>query len=399
VLVALGSSSLSLLLGEPVGAVRAVKYLGDVAVFLAMGLGLAVYGAHRVQVLQQQVAAARELGPYRLKERLGAGGMGEVFLAEHRLLKRLCAVKLIRPERTGDTQLLQRFEREARATTRLSHPNAVQVYDYGYTEDGTFYYAMEYLPGLSLEEVVKRHGPLPPERAVHLLRQVCGALREAHGLGLIHRDIKPSNVMVCQFADRADVAKLLDFGLVLSVERDDRAAKLTETGIILGTPQYMSPEQAQGEVDLGPGCDVYSLGATAYYLLTGQPPFVGKTVLEALVARLSFPVRPPSQARPGIPADLEEVVLRCLARQPSHRYPDAGSMEAALARCQCAGLWTPEHAASWWQTSGAVPSVPGVAPALRTAAAADGEGEGSTAGTTCYPVTWHGNRTGQATDG
>jgi serine/threonine-protein kinase len=309
-------------------------------------------------VLQQQVAAARELGPYRLKERLGTGGMGEVFLAEHRLLKRLCAVKLIRPERAGDAGLLQRFEREAQATTRLSHPNAVQVYDYGYTEDGTFYYAMEYLPGLSLDQIVTQHGPLPPERAVHLLCQVCGALREAHGLGLIHRDIKPSNVMVCQFGDRADVAKLLDFGLVLSVERDGRDGKLTESGIILGTPQYMSPEQAQGEVELGPGCDIYSLGATAYFLLTGQPPFVGKTAMEVLVARLSLPAPPPSQVHPGIPTDLEEVVSRCLAREPSLRYPDAGSIEAALAGCQCAGLWTPERAAVWWQSTGDAPAAP-----------------------------------------
>jgi serine/threonine-protein kinase len=195
--------------------------------------------------------------------------------------------------------------------------------------------------------------------AVHLLRQVCGALREAHGLGLIHRDIKPSNVMVCQFGDRADVAKLLDFGLVLSVERDDQDAKLTDTGMIMGTPQYMSPEQARGEIDLGLGSDVYSLGATAYYLLTGRPPFVGKTAMEALVARLSIPAPPPTQARPGLPADLEEVVLRCLAREPSERYPDAGSMEAALARCQCADLWTPEHAAAWWRSSAAAPPPPG----------------------------------------
>jgi serine/threonine-protein kinase len=382
VLVALGSASVNLLLTESVGAVRAVKYLGDLAVFLAMGLGIAVYGAQRVHVLQQRVAAAREFGSYRLKERLGAGGMGEVFLAEHRLLKRLCAVKLIRPERAGDARLVQRFEREAWATTRLSHPNAVQVYDYGHTEDGTFYYAMEYLPGLSLDEIVKRYGPLPPERAVYLLCQVCGALREAHGLGLIHRDIKPSNIMVCQFGDRADVAKLLDFGLVLSVEWDDQNTKLTEAGLILGTPHYMSPEQARGEVTLGPSCDVYSLGATAYYLLTGRPPFVGKTVMETLVARLSLPVLPPSQAHQGIPADLEEVVMRSLARDPSQRYPDAGSLEAALAQCECAGLWTQEQAAAWWKSSGAAPLPPGVAALPRTTAyvALDSEGGGPTAG-------------------
>src|SRR5262249_11140448 len=178
---------------------------------------VAVFGSHRLETLRQQAGEARQLGQYVLKRRLGSRGMGGGYLAGHPLLQRPRAGQLIRPQPAGGPPVFRRFEREVEATTRLNHPNAVQVYDYGHTDDGTFYYAMEYLPGLSLEEIVRRDGPLPPGRVVHFLRQVCGALQEAHGLGLIHRDVKPSNIMLCQFESRADVAKLLDFGLVHNV--------------------------------------------------------------------------------------------------------------------------------------------------------------------------------------
>ena len=186
--------------------------------------------------------------------------MGEVYLAEHVLLRRPCALKLIRPERAGDPKNLRRFEREVQATATLTHPNTVQVYDYGHTDDGTFYYVMEYLPGLTLEELVKRHGPLPPARAIHFLRQVCGALEEAHAVGLIHRDIKPGNVIVCERGGVHDVAKLLDFGLVLSPVSEADGEKLTQDGAIAGTPAYMSPEQAGGQDDVDARSDIYSLG-------------------------------------------------------------------------------------------------------------------------------------------
>ena len=189
-------------------------YLATLGFWAVFGALLAVFGSHHIEVLRREAGEARELGQYRLTKRLGAGGMGEVYLAEHRLLRRPCAVKLIRPERVGDPQSLGRFEREVQATAGLTHPNTVEIYDYGHTEDGTFYYVMEYLSGLTLEELVGRHGPLPPGRVVFLLRQVCDALREAHDAGLIHRDVKPGNVMVCARGGIHDVAKLLDFGLV-----------------------------------------------------------------------------------------------------------------------------------------------------------------------------------------
>src|SRR5262249_21840423 len=284
---------------------------------------------------------------YLLKERLGAGGMGEVYLAEHRLLKRPCAVKLIRPERARDPQLLQRFEREVQATARLSHFNTVEIYDYGRTEDGTFYYVMEYLPGLSLDELVTRHGPLPAARAVHFLRQLCGALREAHGAGLVHRDIKPSNIIACNPGGVHDVVELVDFGLVRPPDVEGK--RLTQEGLILGTPEFMSPEQARGQPTLDGRSDLYSLGAVAYFLLTGRSPFAGKSVLETLLARLHDPPAPLTDHCPDLPADLQAVVLRCLAKDPVQRFAGAEDLERALAQCAGVGSWSEAQARTWWQ--------------------------------------------------
>src|SRR5262249_15571885 len=205
----------------------------------------AVFGTHLIYTLRREAFEARQLGQYRLIAPLGKGGMGEVFLAEHRMLKRPCAIKLIRPEQAGDPHVLARFEREVQMTARLSHWNTVEVYDYGRTEDGTFFYVMEYLPGLSLENLLEQNGPLRSERVIHLLRQICQGLREAHAIGLIHRDIKPGNIFVAQRGAIYDVAKLLDFGLVKPVTEID-STRLTSDGTISGTPLFMSPEQARG---------------------------------------------------------------------------------------------------------------------------------------------------------
>jgi serine/threonine-protein kinase len=309
-----------------------------------------VFGTWAISRLRQQVAEARHLGQYRLLEQIGAGAMGEVYLAEHQLLKRTCALKLIRPERMRDPNSLARFEREVRLTAALSHPNTVEIYDYGWTTEGTYYYVMEYLPGLSLEELVERHGPMPPGRAVYLLRQLCRALREAHAVGLIHRDIKPSNIIAARRGGMDDVAKLLDFGLVRPAEAP--AANLSAEGQILGTPLFMSPEQAAGDRELDQRSDLYSLGAVAYHLLTGRPPFTGAGGLALLVAHARDPVVPPSLILTGIPGDLERVVLRCLAKDAPHRFPDAESLERALRECACSADWDQERAAQWWREQG-----------------------------------------------
>ena len=333
--------------GEPP---RLLLFSFDALILLVLAVG-ASFGARTISRLRRQVAEARQLGQYRLRRRIGAGGMGEVYLAEHELLKRPCAVKLIRPGDAADPRALERFEREVRLTATLSHPNTVEIYDYGRAEDGSYYYVMEYLPGLSLDEMIERHGPLPPERVVYLLRQVCGALREAHATGLIHRDIKPSNIFAAQRGGMDDVAKLLDFGLVRP-PATTRVAHLSAEGQILGTPLFMSPEQATGGRELDERSDIYSLGAVAYYLLTGRPPFEGEGGIAVLIAHARDPVVPPSLVRNGIPEDLERVVLRCLAKDPAERFPDAESLEQALGECGCAGEWDLKQAARWWRGAG-----------------------------------------------
>jgi serine/threonine-protein kinase len=333
---------------------RALLFGLDALILAILAVGSA-YGARTIFRLRRQVAEARHLGQYRLKRRIGGGGMAEVYLAEHQLLKRPCAVKLIRPGVETDPRAIQRLEREVRLTARLSHPNTVEVYDYGQTEDGTYYYVMEHLKGLDLAELVHRHGPLLPGRVVYLLRQVCGALREAHAAGLIHRDIKPSNIFAARPGGLGDVAKVLDFGLVLPAEILGEAA-LTEETQIVGTPHYMSPEQAEGSRKLDERSDIYSLGAVAYYLLTGRPPFQADGKTAVLIAHARDPVEPPSRVRPGIPEDLERVVLRCLAKPPRKRFPDAEAMEQALGACACAGDWDQGRATQWWQDEYGDPS-------------------------------------------
>jgi serine/threonine protein kinase len=328
----------------------AIPYLAQKTLWLTIACAVVVYGAYRIEILRDQAERYRELGQYRLREALGAGGMGEVYLAEHRLLRRTCAIKLIRPERAGDPENLARFEREVQATATLTHPNTIQVYDYGRAEDGTFYYAMEYLPGVTLEQLVNEHGPLPAPRAIHLLRQVCGALGEAHAIGLIHRDIKPSNVMVCDRGRIRDVAKLLDFGLVMPQRDLSESERLTQEGSIAGTPAYMSPEQAEGRTDLDCRSDIYSLGALAYFTLTGQSPFAGRSAMKTLAAHLYETPEPLTKLRGDIPIDLQEIVLRCLSKRARERYESADLFELALGRCGTAGDWSAADAAAWWRS-------------------------------------------------
>jgi serine/threonine-protein kinase len=274
--------------------------------------------------------------------------MGDVYLAEHEMLKRPCVVKLIRPDKVGDETTLARFQREVQATARLSHWNTVEILDYGRTEDGTFYYVMEYLPGMTLAEMVKAHGPLPPERVVYLLLQVCDALREAHQAGLVHRDVKPENIVIAQRGGVYDVAKILDFGLVEPISDAGRSGSTAERGIA-GSPLFMSPEQAGGSAGGDPRTDVYSLGAVAYYVLTGRPPFMGDGPVDVMDAHVREEPAPVSQHNPDVPGDLERVIHRCLAKDAADRFQDMSELGQALSQCEATRQWSRADAAKWWE--------------------------------------------------
>ncbi len=328
--------------------------LGDMAVMLFTAITVAIFGCYRIHVLHEQAFEAQQLGQYRLKKRLGSGGMGEVYLAEHSLLRRPCAVKLIRPKDATDPTVLQRFEREVQAMARLTHWNTVEIFDYGHGDDGTFYYVMEYLPGETLDRLVARTGPMPPARVIHFLRQVCWALREAHAAGMLHRDIKPSNMIVGERGGINDVVKLLDFGLVQCIQFGPDPGKLTVQGTVVGSPPYMSPEQALVR-RLDPRSDLYSVGAVAYFLLTGQAPFPRDTAMAMLVAHAYEKPVPPAELRLGVPDDLQEIVLRCLEKKPEDRFTSAESLEKALAKCRDANQWTEADAVAAWHNSALAP--------------------------------------------
>jgi serine/threonine-protein kinase len=323
----------------------------DMVVILGIGIATAILGSYKISELQRKAFEAKKLGQYNLVRKLGSGGMGEVWLAEHQLLRRRCAVKTIRATQAGDPLTMQRFEREVQAMAGLTHWNSVEIYDYGHAADGTFYYVMEYLPGLTLQEMVEKNGPLPAARAIHFLRQICAALEEAHGIGLIHRDIKPSNVLVCRRGKVADVAKLLDFGLVQNITSkltsDDR---LTMQGAVLGSPPYISPEQARGSAQVDERTDIYGLGGLAYFLVTGRAPFERESALETMAAHLHEKVIPPATLTPTLREDFEAVILRCLEKNPADRFPDVAELDRALAQCALVCQWDADQAEAWWLT-------------------------------------------------
>jgi serine/threonine-protein kinase len=328
-----------------------VRAVIELVLVLALGAVTAVFGVYSMNTLRTEAFRARQLGQYKLKRLIGSGGMGDVYLGEHQLMKRPCAIKVIRPEKAGDPKVLARFEREVQATARLSHWNSIDIFDYGRADDGTFYYVMEFLPGMNLAELVRRYGPMPAARAIHLLRQACDALQEAHDVGLVHRDIKPANIFASLRGGLFDVAKLLDFGLAKPLSDLD-GAQITQEGTITGSPQYMSPEQAVGDREPDARSDIYAMGSVLYFALTGRPPFEDERPMKVLIAHAHDTPQPPSQHNPDVPDDLEAVIMRCLQKGPDDRYQSAFELAQALDACEDAGRWTRDQARQWWQHNG-----------------------------------------------
>jgi eukaryotic-like serine/threonine-protein kinase len=315
-----------------------------------MIIAIAAVASEVVFGLRREVQRVRRLGQYTLEQKIGEGAMGVVYRARHALLRRPTAIKLLPPERAGQRNV-QRFEREVQLTAALTHPNTVAIYDYGHTPDGTFYYAMELLDGINLENLVRRYGAQPAGRVNYILRQVCRALAEAHGLGVIHRDIKPANIILSVRGGEPDVAKVVDFGLVKAFEQNEDAVTMSMEGdaVLAGTPLYFSPEAIVSPEHVDGRSDLYALGSVAYYLLTGQPLFEGRTVMEVCAHHLhTRPVQPSVRAGFAIEPALEALVMQCLAKSPDDRPASAMALHDALARCGSASAWTAADAQAWW---------------------------------------------------
>lgn len=323
----------------PLQAFLVFRNLG-VTAFLASFTSRVIYG------LRRQVRDAARLGQYLLHEKIGEGGMGAVYRATHALLRRDTAVKVLLPSRVGSDGMM-RFEREVKLTAQLKHPSTVAIFDYGRTPDGVFYYAMEYLEGGDLEQLVAYSGPLPVARVIWILEQVCRALAEAHALGLIHRDVKPSNVLLCERGGEGDVAKIVDFGLVKDLRAGGDAAQ-TRDGALAGTPLYIAPESISAPEAVDARADLYSLGALAYFLLVGEPLFQGKNIVEVCAAHLHTPPPAASKRRPEVGRDLDAVLARCLEKQPAARFESALGLRAALLECELGERWSAREAAAWW---------------------------------------------------
>jgi eukaryotic-like serine/threonine-protein kinase len=305
--------------------------------------------------LGQQVTKARDMGSYQLVAKLGAGGMGEVWRASHRMLARDAAIKLIQPGMLSGqsgrnaTLIQRRFEQEARSTALLRSPHTVELYDFGVTGDGVFYYVMELLDGIDLETLVKKFGPQPPARVAGILRQVCLSLDDAHRQGMIHRDIKPTNIFLCRMGNQHDFAKALDFGLVKVLDSSETA--MTGEGATTGTPAYMAPEVALGNPIDG-RTDLYGLGCVAYWLLTGSLVFEEKGATATMLAHVQKAPAPPSQrTEVAIPEALERAILMCLEKNPAARPATAQALKRLLDRGGDLGSWTEDDAERWWQTN------------------------------------------------
>jgi len=322
----------------PAFVVAAIVLCGVVVILATIGSRL-IYG------LRRQVSEAMQLGQYTLERKIGEGGMGSVYRGHHVLLRRPTAIKLMQPDRIG-AATLERFEREVQHTSQLTHPNTVAVFDYGRSADGTFYYAMEYLDGIDLEQIVRRHGAQSPGRTIEILIQVCGALQEAHERGIVHRDIKPANIILCEHGGVPDVAKVVDFGLVRELAHN---GDLTNE-IILGTPAYVAPETITDPRAVTSAADLYALGAVAYFLLAGKRVFEAASLIDLCIKHVTAEPVSLCTATSAVSAELDAVIMKCLRKRPEDRYATADELAGALRAVPRADEWNEDIAIAWWAT-------------------------------------------------
>jgi serine/threonine-protein kinase len=322
-----------------------------------IAVGAAVFAATTVLQLRHDVFAARQFGQYKLKRKIASGGMGDVYEAEHLLLKRRCALKMIRTDRQASPAAISQFEREVKAAAELTHWNTIDIFDYGFAQDGRFYYVMALLNGLNLDDLVAQFGPIDAGRVIHFLRQACDALDEAHGNGLIHRDLKPANLFAGQRGGVWDHLTLLDFGLVKG--EIAAAGDSSDQGSVVGTPLYMAPEQVTAGEDIDARADIYALGAVGYFLLSGRPPFENDNLVRTMMAHVRDEVRPLREVVPEVPCDLSDVLEQCLQKDRLARFRDVGQLRSALSRCKSANDWSLQRAKGWWMRAGQAPDTSG----------------------------------------
>jgi hypothetical protein len=329
-----------------------VDHLVVGATTIAVLATVAVVSSRTLYSMRKQVHMVRRLGNYEIQRELGRGGMGTVYLARHALIRRPTAVKVLHAPQPGASEALVRFEREVQLSANLTHPNTINIYDFGRAGDDVFYYAMEYLEGLDLQELVDRFGPLPPARVVYVMRQACRSLIEAHARGIVHRDIKPSNVFLTERGGRHDFVKVLDFGLAKQIESTERA-DLTQAQAFLGTPRYVAPETIAGGGRDDARTDVYTLGGVMTWLLTGEPPFASSSGVSLIVDHLQQqPSRPSEISETPIPLALDEIVLQCLQKRPDDRYQNVSDLLAALEAVPLDRPWNAARARDWWDLHG-----------------------------------------------
>jgi serine/threonine-protein kinase len=333
-------------------ATRTEGTLGQVILDQALAVGIfaavSVYITRTLYTMRRQLHASTRLGNYVIEGEIGRGGMGTVYRAQHSMIRRPTAVKVMETQAARSPEALARFEREVQLSATLSHPNTITIYDFGRSEDATFYYVMEYLDGMDLQRVVEKFGPLPPERTAFILRQVCGSLTEAHSRDIVHRDLKPSNIFLTERGGLHDFVKVLDFGLAKQLRSDPQDVQLTQVGSVFGTPLFMAPETA-AEDNPDHRADQYSVGCVAYWMLTGRPPFEGASPYDVIAKHLKVDAQAPSLVSElNISQDLDDIILKCLAKSPRDRFPDMAALGRAVDSLSFESPWNGERAREWW---------------------------------------------------